>query len=307
MPPSTLLGVLRWKPVAINWSTVGFGQQVAGDLLDDELVEGLVAVERLHDPVAIFPDGARLIEGVAVGIGVARQVEPVPAPALAVVRRGEQPIDHFLVGVRRVVRDGNAAISRGEGGKPVRSRLTRRSSVSPVGLGRGRMPSFSSFARMKRSIGLRVHAAAFTSGGGTLWAVETTSDRRPSSLGPAPLGPSHPLSIQARMVAICSLDRRRPGGIFRSPFCSMACTSRLSAGVPGLTAGPRLPPWRRSSRCPSRGRCCDYARRGTARSSVRSSVTASFGVCAAKTQANSTKTAIPARHIQTFRALYYNQ
>ena len=36
-------------------------------------------------------------------LGVAHQVEPVPGPAFAVVRRGEQPIDDLLVGAGRFV------------------------------------------------------------------------------------------------------------------------------------------------------------------------------------------------------------
>ena len=36
---------LRRKPVATRWSSVAFGQQIAGELLDGELVEGQVAVE----------------------------------------------------------------------------------------------------------------------------------------------------------------------------------------------------------------------------------------------------------------------
>ena len=79
--------------MATIWSCVAFGQQVAGDLLDDELVVGQVAVEGVDDPVAVEPDLARLVLLVAVGVGVAGRVEPEPAPALAVVGRGEQPVD----------------------------------------------------------------------------------------------------------------------------------------------------------------------------------------------------------------------
>ena len=69
-------------------------QDVAGDLVADELVIGHVAVERGDDPVAIPPRmGQRMIGVLAGGVGIAHQVEPVPSPALAVMRRGEQPID----------------------------------------------------------------------------------------------------------------------------------------------------------------------------------------------------------------------
>src|SRR5262249_40760159 len=62
------------------------GQHVARDLLDDELVERQVAVERLEHPVAILPNLAPAVDGVAIGIGATGEMEPVPAPALAVMR-----------------------------------------------------------------------------------------------------------------------------------------------------------------------------------------------------------------------------
>ena len=58
----------------------GVRQQVAGDLLDDELVVGQVAVQGVDDPVAIEPDLPRLVLLVAVGVGVAGGVEPDAAP-----------------------------------------------------------------------------------------------------------------------------------------------------------------------------------------------------------------------------------
>ena len=99
MPPSSLIIELRRKPVATTWSWRRARQQVAGDLLDDELVVGQVAVEGVDDPVAVEADLARLVLLVAVGVGVAGGVEPDPAPALAVVRRVQQPIDQLSEGV----------------------------------------------------------------------------------------------------------------------------------------------------------------------------------------------------------------
>ena len=68
-----------------------------------KLVVGQIAVERVDHPVAIEPDAARLVLLEAVGVGIARRVEPVAAPALAVVRRRQQPVDLLLVGVRDFV------------------------------------------------------------------------------------------------------------------------------------------------------------------------------------------------------------
>ena len=103
-------------------------QQVAGDVFDHELVEGQVGVEGADDVVAVAPGvGDVEVELVAVRLGVADQVEPVAAPALAVVR-GWRGAD------RRPSRTHlgessfrKAAISSGVGGRPIRSNVTRRS------------------------------------------------------------------------------------------------------------------------------------------------------------------------------------
>src|SRR4029077_16340335 len=53
----------------------------------------------------IRPDGTRLVLLVAIGIGVARGVQPMPAPALAVMRGREQAFDDSFVSVRPAVGD----------------------------------------------------------------------------------------------------------------------------------------------------------------------------------------------------------
>ena len=63
-------------------------QQVAGELLDRELIERHVLVERVDRPVAPIPHRARRIALVAVGVRVARRVEPFPDHPLAIPRRG---------------------------------------------------------------------------------------------------------------------------------------------------------------------------------------------------------------------------
>ena len=80
------------------------GQHVACDLLHGELVERHIAVEGVDHPVPVFPDGAAAVRLVAVGVGIAREIQPEPRPALAEVRRSEQPIHQLLVGVRAAVR-----------------------------------------------------------------------------------------------------------------------------------------------------------------------------------------------------------
>ena len=87
MPPSALPRWLRLKPVAICCSSVGVGQQVAGELLDRELVERHVAVEGVDHPVAPPPHVALAVGLVAVGVGIAGRVEPAGRHPLAVARR----------------------------------------------------------------------------------------------------------------------------------------------------------------------------------------------------------------------------
>ena len=99
----------------------GIRQQVAGDLLDHELIERHVVVDRVDHPVAILPDIARRVDGVAVRVGIARQVEPVAAPAFAIMRRREQSVDNALVCIGRLS-FRKSVNSSGVGGRPVRSR-----------------------------------------------------------------------------------------------------------------------------------------------------------------------------------------
>ena len=73
------------------------GQHVARDLIDREAVERHVAVERVNHPVAVLPHDARSIFLEALGVGVARGVEPGPRPSLAIMRRGQQAIDEARV------------------------------------------------------------------------------------------------------------------------------------------------------------------------------------------------------------------
>ena len=63
-----------------------FWQEVAGELLGDEIVEPLVSVEGIDDPVAVRPHFAVVVEMHSVGIAVARRIEPVARAMFAVAR-----------------------------------------------------------------------------------------------------------------------------------------------------------------------------------------------------------------------------
>ena len=82
----------------------GIGKQVPGDLFDSELIKGHVGVQRADDPIAKQPGPeALLVLVVTVRVGEVSEVEPEPAPTLAIARRGQQTIDHFFIRLRGVV------------------------------------------------------------------------------------------------------------------------------------------------------------------------------------------------------------
>ena len=70
----------------------GAGYEIAGELVDDELVVRQIPVERIDDPIAIFPNIAVCVVAKAFGIGVAREIHPDGSPALTEVRGGEQAV-----------------------------------------------------------------------------------------------------------------------------------------------------------------------------------------------------------------------
>jgi hypothetical protein len=101
-------------------------QQVARQLLDNELIVGRVAVEGIDDVIAIAPGVAH--DGVGVvgrGVRMADDVEPVPAEALSIVRRSEQAIDHPGEGIGRpVALEGCDLLRRGRQADQVERRST---------------------------------------------------------------------------------------------------------------------------------------------------------------------------------------
>ena len=125
-------------------------QHVARNLLHGEAVERQVAVEGVDDPIAPAPHRALGVGLVSVGVGVARGVEPAHRHALAVIGRGQQPVDYFLVGIRRCIVDESLDIRQ-------RRRQTRQverhapDQRAAVGLGRG-LEAFSIEARQYQLI-----------------------------------------------------------------------------------------------------------------------------------------------------------
>ena len=93
-------------------------QLVPGQLLAHETVVRLVRVERADHVIAVAESQRPVAVGVevAVGVGVPRRVEPVLAPALTVMRRGQGTLHHALVGAGPLVRQESVDLS-GRGGQ----------------------------------------------------------------------------------------------------------------------------------------------------------------------------------------------
>ncbi len=80
------------------------GQFVAGQLPLDEAVERHVIVERGDHEVAIVIQVQPVLIGLVAGaVGVAGDVEPVAAPALAIAGASQKPIDQPLIRIGRTV------------------------------------------------------------------------------------------------------------------------------------------------------------------------------------------------------------
>ena len=80
----------------------GIRQEIPGDLLDHEAVVGEIAVEGPDHPVAPRPLLARRILLVAVGVGVAGEIEPGAGPLLAVALAGEELFNRGVVAVAEI-------------------------------------------------------------------------------------------------------------------------------------------------------------------------------------------------------------
>ena len=92
MPITDSLKPLRVVPARLR-------QQVAGDVFADELIVRHVVIEGADQIIAITPGVMDLVVPfVAVRLGEADDVHPVPGPAFAEMGRGQQPIDQLRDG-----------------------------------------------------------------------------------------------------------------------------------------------------------------------------------------------------------------
>ena len=129
-------------------------------MFDEEAIIGDVGVQGADDVVAVpVGVGNLVIEFVSGSLGVTDEVEPVAAPALAVMRAGEESIHQPLVGIGRAI--GEERLDRvGRGRQPGEVETESADRGSPAGLGRGSRPTLDNPARMNRSIGFRAPAGS---------------------------------------------------------------------------------------------------------------------------------------------------
>src|SRR5262249_55928806 len=81
-------------------------QHIAGDLLPDKLRIRLILIKGANDVIAVAPGVlAQLVALEALTFAEAHDVKPVPAPPLAVMRRGQETIHQPLDGLWRDVID----------------------------------------------------------------------------------------------------------------------------------------------------------------------------------------------------------
>src|SRR5262249_26441223 len=86
------------KPGGGHYARIIRRDLIAGDLLENELIVGLVAIERVDDVIPVSPGVEAVVVVLpAVGLAEANHVQPVTAPALPVIRRGQQPVYRMLV------------------------------------------------------------------------------------------------------------------------------------------------------------------------------------------------------------------
>ena len=140
------------------------GEQVRRKLLPHEIVVGQVCIERPRDPIAIEPGLGDSLAPRFRHVTVAGQVEPVPAPTLAILRRGQIAIDQPLIGIG-AGSFTNSSISSRVGGRPSKSNFTRRINTERDAGGEGCKFRGSWPASRNRSVRVR---GQFTHSGGEL-------------------------------------------------------------------------------------------------------------------------------------------
>ena len=141
-------------------------ERIAGNLFLDEPRVRFVFVERTNNIIAIRPGvGPQLVLVVPAGVGVLHHIEPVPAPAFAVARAGEQSVGQcgdglITIGFRRLFKRRNL---RGSGRQAGEVEGHAPDQGEGIGLGGGAQSMLGLFGADKLVDGI---ARPFLFGGG---------------------------------------------------------------------------------------------------------------------------------------------
>src|SRR5215467_13826935 len=80
------------------------GYTIRRELIEHKPVVGQIFIKGLDYPVAISVrprEPLPGVHGIVHRIGVARHIQPMPPPSLAIAWRSEQPVDQLFVSIRR--------------------------------------------------------------------------------------------------------------------------------------------------------------------------------------------------------------
>ncbi len=137
-------------------------QLIAGQLLDDKPIIGLIAVKRPDHIIAIGPGvGPIGILLEPIRLGIPNQIKPMPAPSFAIVRAGQQPVDQSLIGVGPRILDERPNLARRRG-KPDQIKCRPANERHPI----RRRRRFQPFGiQLRKNKPIHVIAAPFAAGG----------------------------------------------------------------------------------------------------------------------------------------------
>ena len=146
------------SPIRLVWE-----EDITGNLFLDETAVRLAIVQGANHVVAVRPGiQPGLVFVVSVRVAIVHHIEPVPGPALAIARRSQHFVDEPFVSIRRLVSQKGLQVF-GVGGKPSKSKESRRMRVRLSASEEGERFLCCSLARTKASMGVRTQAE-FTCG-----------------------------------------------------------------------------------------------------------------------------------------------
>ena len=166
---------LRLKPLASFCCTVALGSRSPASCSMPKRSNGMLRLKASITQSRHFHMSRCGIDVVAVGVGIAREIEPLHRHALAVLRQGQQAVHLLLVGVGGLV--GEEGVDFGGGGRQAGEvEADAAQQGGAVGLGRG-LESLAFQARQHQAVD-RIARPLLIADGGHRGALRAA--RRPS-------------------------------------------------------------------------------------------------------------------------------